>query len=75
MFKAFVVKVLIATPGDTGDEVAAVKESLHEWNGARAENAQVILLPTHWKSDAVPRSAPVAARASSTSIWWTAPTS
>lgn len=52
---ASVLKVLIATPGDTGDEVAAVKESLHDWNSARAENAQVILLPRHWKSDAVPR--------------------
>jgi hypothetical protein len=55
MFQAFVQKVLIATPGDTGDEVAAVKESVHGWNGSRAESAQVILLPQHWRSDAVPR--------------------
>jgi hypothetical protein len=34
--------------------VAAVKESLHGWNGSRAESAQVILLPRHWKSDGVP---------------------
>jgi hypothetical protein len=55
MFEAFVLKVLISSPGDTGEEVAAVKESLHGWNGSRAESAQVILLPRHWKSDAVPR--------------------
>jgi hypothetical protein len=55
MFEAFVLKVLISSPGDTGEEVAAVKESLHGWNGSRAEAAQVILLPRHWKSDAVPR--------------------
>ena len=55
MFEAFVLKVLISAPGDTDDEVAAVKESLHGWNGSRAEAAQVILLPRHWKSDAVPR--------------------
>ena len=55
MFEAFVLKVLISSPGDTVDEVAAVKESLHGWNGSRAESAQVILLPRHWKSDAVPR--------------------
>ena len=54
-FEAFVLKVLISSPGDTGEEVAAVKESLHGWNGSRAESAQVILLPRHWKSDAVPR--------------------
>lgn len=55
MFEAFVLKVLIATPGDTGDEVAAVKQSLYGWNGLRAESAQAILLPRHWKSDAVTR--------------------
>ncbi|OBJ24256.1 hypothetical protein [Mycobacterium colombiense] len=55
MFEAFVLKILISSPGDTGEEVAAVKEGLHGWNGSRAEAAQVILLPRHWRSDAVPR--------------------
>jgi hypothetical protein len=55
MFEAFVLKVLISSPGDTGEEVAAVKDSLHGWNSSRAEPAGVILLPRHWKSDAVPR--------------------
>jgi hypothetical protein len=55
VFEAFVLKVLISSPGDTGEEVRAVKESLHGWNGSRAEAAQAILLPRHWKSDAVPR--------------------
>jgi len=55
MFEAFVLKILISSPGDTSDEVAAVKDSLHGWNGSRAESAQVILLPRYWRSDAVPR--------------------
>ena len=55
MFEAFVLKVLISSPGDTGEEVTAVKDALHDWNGSRAESAQLILLPRHWKSDAVPR--------------------
>jgi hypothetical protein len=55
MFEAHVLKVLISSPGDTRDEVAAVIESLHGWNGSRAEAAEVILLPRHWRSDAVPR--------------------
>jgi nucleoside 2-deoxyribosyltransferase len=46
--------VLIATPGDTGDEVEAIIASIHSWNGRRAEAEGVILLPRHWKSDAVP---------------------
>lgn len=54
MFPANVLKVLIATPGDTGDEVEAIMKSLHSWNGRRAEAEGVILLPRHWKTDAVP---------------------
>jgi hypothetical protein len=54
MFAANVLKVLIATPGDTGDEVDAITASIHSWNGRRAEAQGVILLPRHWKSDAVP---------------------
>ena len=54
MFAANVLKVLIATPGDTGDEVDAITAGIHSWNGRRAEAEGVILLPRHWKSDAVP---------------------
>lgn len=55
MFDAHVLKVLISAPGDTAEEVKAVKQALHGWNGDRAESAQVILLPRHWRSDAIPR--------------------
>lgn len=55
MFDAHVLKVLISCPGDTTEEVEAVKQALHGWNRDRSESAQVILLPRHWKSDAVPR--------------------
>jgi hypothetical protein len=54
MFDAHVLKVLIATPGDTVDEVEAIMKSLHSWNSRRAEAEGVILLPRHWKSDTVP---------------------
>ncbi|MDT5310705.1 MAG: hypothetical protein QOE48_6429 [Mycobacterium sp.] len=54
MFEAYVLKVLIATPGDTGEEVEAILKSLHGWNSRRAEAEGVILLPRHWKSDTVP---------------------
>ena len=37
MFTANVLKVLIATPGDTGDEVDEIIKSIHSWNGRRAE--------------------------------------
>jgi hypothetical protein len=54
VFSATVLKVLIGTPGDTGEEVEAIIKSIHSWNGRRAEAERVILLPRHWKSDTVP---------------------
>jgi len=54
VFPATVLKVLIATPGDTAEEVEAIMKSLHSWNSRRAEAEGVVLLPRHWKSDAVP---------------------
>ena len=54
-FDAHVLKVLIASPGDTADERDAVERALHAWNGDRAEREQVILLPRRWETNAVPR--------------------
>ncbi|OBI89273.1 hypothetical protein [Mycobacterium asiaticum] len=54
-FAANVLKVMISSPGDTADEVEAVKSALQGWNGSRAENAQTVLLPRFWKTDAVPQ--------------------
>lgn len=53
-FDAHVLKVMISSPGDTTEEVEAVKNALHGWNGSRSESAQTILLPRFWKTDAVP---------------------
>lgn len=54
-FDAHVLKVLIASPGDTPDERAAVTESLHGWNAARGEREKILLLPRRWETDSVPR--------------------
>lgn len=54
MFDAKVLKVLISAPGDTADEVEAVIDGLHGLNSSRAERDGVIILPRHWKSDAIP---------------------
>ena len=39
-FDAHVLKVLIASPGDTGRERDAIENALHGWNNARAEREQ-----------------------------------
>ncbi|GAA4177025.1 hypothetical protein GCM10022251_79690 [Phytohabitans flavus] len=54
-FDAHVLKVLIASPGDTRDERDAVERALHAWNADRAEREQVVLLPRRWETNAVPR--------------------
>jgi len=54
-FDAHVLKVLIASPGDTTEERAAVERALHGWNADRSEREQIVLLPRRWETDAVPR--------------------
>ncbi|MGB4779286.1 hypothetical protein [Microbacterium sp.] len=53
VFAATVVKVLIASPGDTAELRDTVEEVLHEWNGMRSGGAAVVLLPRRWETDAV----------------------
>ena len=54
-FDAHVLKVLIASPGDTLEERDAVERALHGWNGDRAERESIVLLPQRWETNAVPR--------------------
>lgn len=53
-FDAHVLKVFIASPGDTSEERDAVSEALQGWNAARAEKEQVVLFPWRWEKHAVP---------------------
>lgn len=53
-FVAHVLRVLIASPGDTRDERDAVERALHDWNASRAAREQVVLLPRRWETNAVP---------------------
>lgn len=54
VFQAHVLKVLIASPGDTGGERDAVERSIGGWNASRAEAEQTVLLPWRWERHAVP---------------------
>lgn len=54
LFDAHVLRVLIASPGDTQDERDAVERALHDWNATRAAREQVVLLPRRWETNAVP---------------------
>lgn len=53
-FDAHVLKILIASPGDTTEERDAVSDAVQGWNAARAEKEQVVLFPWRWEKHAVP---------------------
>jgi hypothetical protein len=53
-FQATVVRVLIASPGDTGQSRLLVHDVLQEWNSLHAEDTHVMLLPVMWERDATP---------------------
>lgn len=53
-FPALVVRVLVASPGDTAPERATIEQAIHNWNAARALGAKVILMPVRWEAHAVP---------------------
>jgi DNA helicase HerA-like ATPase len=53
-FTATVVRVLIASPGDTGQARVLLRDVLQEWNSLHAEDTRVMLLPVMWERDATP---------------------
>jgi hypothetical protein len=53
-FPATVVRVLIASPGDTGQARLLLRDVLQEWNSLHAEDSSVMLLPVMWERDATP---------------------
>lgn len=53
-FSATVLRVLIASPGDTVASRQVVKEAIEDWNSLNAEETGLILLPVLWERDATP---------------------
>lgn len=53
-FSANAVVVLIASPGDTASERAAVYEALGKWNVSRGEHEGVVVVPWLYEQHAVP---------------------
>lgn len=53
-FDAKVFRVLIASPGDVGDERNVIPEVINEWNAVSASQAKSILMPVKWESHSAP---------------------
>lgn len=48
-FTATVLKVFLASPGDTIEERNQVERIIHEWNDLHSEREKVVLLPIRWE--------------------------
>ena len=53
-FKATVLQVMIASPGDVAPERTTVREIIHEWNAVHAMERSTVLLPVGWETHASP---------------------
>ncbi len=52
--KAIVLSVFVASPSDTLDERAAIRNAIHRWNEVHTSQEGVVLIPVLWENHAVP---------------------
>ena len=45
MYNAKVFHIMIGAPSDINEEVAIVKETVHNWNDLNSERERIVLLP------------------------------
>lgn len=53
-FDAKIFKVLIASPGDVGEERNVIPEIINEWNAMNATMSKVVLMPVKWETYSAP---------------------
>jgi len=53
-YKAKVVKVMIATPGDVAKERQLIRDVIYDWNSVHSEDKDLVLLPVGWESHSSP---------------------
>jgi len=53
-FRANVLNVMIASPGDVAKERTIVTEEIYRWNNANASIRQLVLLPVKWETHSTP---------------------
>ena len=53
-FDAKVLRVLIASPGDVGEERNVIPEIVNEWNAINSVISKVVLMPVKWETHSAP---------------------
>lgn len=54
-YRANVIKVMIASPGDVATERQIIREVLFEWNSMHSEDKELVLLPIGWDTHSPPQ--------------------
>lgn len=53
-YRAVVIPVMIASPGDVSEERDIIRSVIHDWNDVNAAASKVILSPVGWKTHSSP---------------------
>ena len=53
-FDAKILRVLIASPGDVGDERNVIPEIINDWNTINSVLSKVVLMPVKWETHSAP---------------------
>lgn len=53
-YRATVLKIMIASPGDVIPERVMIREVIHEWNAIHADKRKLVLLPVGWETHSHP---------------------
>ena len=54
MYRADVVKLMIASPSDVSRERDTIRSVVHEWNSVHSEDRKLVLMPVGWDTHAEP---------------------
>lgn len=53
-FDAKVIRILIASPSDVGEERETIPELINEWNAVNSLSTKIVLMPVMWESHSAP---------------------
>ncbi|MGK1995208.1 hypothetical protein ACR92Y_28705, partial [Klebsiella pneumoniae] len=53
-YQATVYRILIASPGDLGEERNIIPEVISQWNAVRSESSKTVVLPVKWETHSAP---------------------
>jgi hypothetical protein len=53
-FEAKVFRILVASPGDVGEERNVIPEIINEWNAVNDIRSENIMMPVKWETHSAP---------------------